>query len=232
MKVTAVVPAYNEERRIGAVIDVLKHCALVNQIIVVSDGSTDNTAEVAAGYDGVSVINLTRNLGKGGAMLEGAKHADSEVLVFLDADLIGLRPEQVEALVTPVLQNREGMSIGVFKGGRKCTDWAQVIAPYISGQRALLRNDFLSIPDLENARYGVEVALGQYARENGIATTMVTLSGVTHPMKEEKLGFLRGSWARTKMYWEIMKLVFRTSPRSGRLKQKPGIAGNDRGYRP
>lgn len=228
MKVTVVIPAYNEENRVGAVIDVVKRCTMVDQIIVVSDGSTDRTADVVSSYDGVLALKLVRNLGKGGALLEGVKHADFEVIVFLDADLIGLHPEHVEALITPVLDGTAGMSIGVFKGGRKCTDWAQVITPYISGQRALLKEDFLCIPNLQNARYGVEVAMGQYARENGIAIKMVTFPGVTHPMKEEKLGVLRGSFARGKMYFEIFKLILRTSPSTIKLKRRLGIAAEDR----
>lgn len=232
MNVSAVIPAYNEEGRIGAVIDVVKRCAIIDQIIVVSDGSTDKTAEVAASIDGVTALTLMRNLGKGGAMLEGVRHADSEVILFLDADLIGLRPEHVEALVAPVVNGAAGMSIGVFRGGRKCTDWAQMITPYISGQRALLRDDFLSIPNLQSARYGVEVALGRHARECGIKIEMVTITGVTHPMKEEKIGLLRGAFSRSKMYWEIMKLVFRTSPRTKRLKQKLGIETHNRISRP
>ncbi|MHB1458194.1 MAG: glycosyltransferase family 2 protein [Armatimonadota bacterium] len=231
MKVTAVIPAYNEENRVGAVIDVVKRCSLVDQIIVVSDGSTDRTAEIASSYDGVMSLKLVRNLGKGGALLEGVKNADFEVIVFLDADLIGLHPEHVEALITPVLDGSVGMSIGVFKGGRKCTDWAQVITPYISGQRALLKDDFLSIPNLQNARYGVEVAMGQYARENEIAIRMVTFPGVTHPMKEEKLGVFRGSFARSKMYFEIFKLVLNTSPRTIKLKRRLGITAEDRSSR-
>ncbi|MHB0998953.1 MAG: glycosyltransferase family 2 protein [Armatimonadota bacterium] len=231
MKVTAVVPAYNEESRIGAVIDVLKHCATVDHIIVVSDGSTDKTAEIAAGFDGVTVVKLTRNRGKGGAMLEGVRQAVTEVILFLDADLIGLKPEQVEALVTPVLNNQAGMTIGIFKGGRKRTDWAQVISPFISGQRALLREDFISIPDLENTRYGIEIALSRFARQNGIVTQMVTLAGVTHPMKEEKLGFLKGTLSRSVMYWEIVKLLIQTSTGSSRLKHKQGMAANNRSSR-
>lgn len=228
MKVTAVIPAYNEENRVGAVIGVVKRCSSVDQIIVVSDGSTDKTAEIASSYDGIITLNLVRNLGKGGALLEGVKHADFEVIIFLDADLIGLHPEHVEALAAPVLDGSAGMSIGVFKGGRRCTDWAQVIAPYISGQRALLKKDFLSIPNLLDARYGVEVAMGQYARENSITIKMVAFPGVTHPMKEEKLGMLRGSCARGKMYLEIIKLILNSSPSTIKLKRRLGIATDDR----
>lgn len=207
MKVAAVVPAYNEESRIGVVLNTLKCSTTIDEIIAVSDGSADNTYEAAKAVDGIKVINLPENLGKGGAMLAGAKSTDAEIIAFFDADLIGLTPEHVDALIRPVVEGSADMSIGIFQAGRKWTDWAQKIAPYISGQRALLRSKFLDVPGLNEVRFGVEIAIGRYARENGLQTIRVPFAGVTHPLKEEKLGFIPGAAARAKMYWEIMKLM-------------------------
>lgn len=220
MKATAVVPAYNEAGRIGAVIECLIHCACIDEIVVVSDGSTDGTADVASSYPHVNVVRLETNRGKGGAMFAGARATQSEIIVFLDADLIGLTSAHVDALVTPVSNGEADMSIGVFRGGRRCTDWAQKITPYISGQRALLRDTFLSVSGLEDARYGVEVSLGRFARIRGLKIVMVPFPGVTHPMKEEKLGFARGVISRAKMYWEIVKLLMFTSEPANRIREK------------
>lgn len=221
MKAAAIVPAYNEERRIKLVLNTLAQSPSIGDIIVVSDGSTDGTYEAAAGHNGAKAIKLPQNVGKGGAMVAGAKCTDADVIAFFDADLVGLTPLHVEALVQPVLDGRSDMSIGVFKQGRRCTDWAQKIAPYISGQRAIRREDFLSAPGLEGTRYGVEVSLCRYARSRGLNTVMVPLPGVTHPMKEEKLGLLRGVIARWKMYWDILKLVVRTPGANGLNIVKP-----------
>ena len=220
MKVAAVVPAYNEERWIGPVLECLSSSNTVDEIIVVCDGSTDNTCEKAAGYSRVKAIKLPQNMGKGGAMVAGAKASDAEIIMFFDGDLIGLKPSHVEALVRPVLDGKADMAIGAFRGGRLRTDWAQRIAPYISGQRAMRREDFLEIPDLESTRFGVEVAIGRFARYRKFNIAMVPIMGVTHPMKEEKVGYLRGTVARLKMYWDIMKLTLNLQSRKSKVESQ------------
>src|SRR5690606_19233858 len=124
MRVAAIIPAYNEERTIGEVLKVLRGCPEVDEVVVVSDGSTDRTAEVAAGH-GAEVVVLEENVGKGGAMRAGAAHTQAEVLLFIDADLIGLRPGHVRSLLEPVTSGRAEMSIGVCEEGRITTDLAR-----------------------------------------------------------------------------------------------------------
>jgi glycosyltransferase involved in cell wall biosynthesis len=202
-KVTVIIPAFNEEARIGAVLLPAAATSLVSEIIVVSDGSTDRTAEVAASYN-VRTEKLLKNVGKGGAMLHGAKCAEgADVLVFLDADLIGLRPEHIEALLQPVLSGDSAMAIGQFVGGRGVTDLAQLLVKCISGQRSIRRDLFLSIPSVDTVGYGVEMLITLYVSGQKLDTKVVTLRGVTHPMKEEKLGFIRGLTARLRMYLQM-----------------------------
>lgn len=218
MKVAAIVPAYNEATRIERVLGVLTQCPALHEIIVVNDGSLDDTATVALQFaqrqktpdaPAVRVINLPVNRGKGGAMFAGATATDADVIIFFDADLIGLKPEHVERILKPVLEGEVAMSIGVFRGGRLSTDMAQILVPYISGQRALLRDLFTEIPGIERTRSGVEIALTLHFRRNRYPVAMVTVEGVTHTMKEEKLGWARGVWARAKMYAEIGKAFLR-----------------------
>ncbi|NLJ33592.1 MAG: glycosyltransferase family 2 protein [Firmicutes bacterium] len=206
MKVVAIIPAYNEAERIGGVLEVLQQVAEINEIIVVSDGSEDNTVEVALGYN-VTVIALPQNIGKGGAMKIGSDYSHADVFLFLDADLVGLRLEHVVELLTPVLEDQADMTIGIFGNGRIATDFAQKVAPFLSGQRAVKGHILKSIDQLDATRYGVEVALTKYAEESGIKVVEVALPDLTHVMKEEKLGFVRGFCARLKMYWEIVKSV-------------------------
>ncbi len=205
MDVAAIVPAYNEEKTIGAVLEVLTKCRLINEVIVVSDGSTDDTVKIALQFDGVQVVELPENRGKGGAMKAGLEQTAAEIVLFLDADLIGLTEDHVNALLQPVLENQALMSLGVFEKGRVATDLAQKVAPYLSGQRALQRDLLRDLSDLDLTRFGVEVALHRYMEENKIPVALVNLPDLSHLMKEEKLGLWKGLAARGKMYWEIIK---------------------------
>jgi len=95
MKLSVVVPAYNESQRIGRMLDTYLDYLLPRyhddvEIIIVVNGSRDNTAEVARGYSArfpqVSVIEEKEAIGKGGAVILGFKHASGELIGFADAD--------------------------------------------------------------------------------------------------------------------------------------------------
>ncbi len=206
MKVSVVIPAFNEEKTIGKVLDVLVTCEQIDEIIVVSDGSTDKTAEIAHQYS-ISVIDLDENCGKGGALKVGVDNAQGEVIVFLDADLIGLTVSHLNDLLKPVLNDEADMSIGIFGNGRLTTDLAQVLAPYLSGQRVLKRSLLDGLDNMEMTRFGIEIALTQYARANNFRCKEVKLVNMSHIMKEEKLGLVRGFLYRLKMYWEILQIL-------------------------
>lgn len=206
MKVATVIPAYNEEKTIAQVIDVVVQIDLIGEVIVVSDGSTDETGSIALGK-GAKVVELERNLGKGGAMIAGIRQTDADVILFLDADLIGLTQKHIYDLLTPVIDADVEMTIGIFESGRVATNLAQKIAPWLSGQRAVKREIIENISHLDLTRFGVEIALTNYVEEKGIKVKEVFLRDMTHLMKEEKLGLVKGFLARMKMYWEIAKYV-------------------------
>lgn len=209
LKVAAVLPAYNEENRICAVLRALAAAPDVDEIVVVSDGSTDKTFEVASAFAAqspkVRAIQLARNKGKGGAMREGALLTDADVLIFFDADLVGLTPQHIHDLLQPVCAGEATMAMGIFQGGRWATDIAQRFSPGITGQRAIRRDVFLQIPDLDSVGYGIEMAITDYVRRQGLTDTNVVLRGITHPMKEEKLGWTRGAVSRAHMYAQMTR---------------------------
>lgn len=206
MPYSVVIPAFNEARRIRRVIDVARRAQGVREVVVVDDGSKDATARMAAAA-GARVVRLPDNLGKGAAMLAGAEVVNTDVVVFLDADLLGLTPQLVAALARPVVSGEAEMAIGVFDSGRTATDLAQLIAPNLSGQRAMRVESFLSIPGVAEARFGVEILLSSYAKEAGLKVAKVSFPGVTQVMKEEKLGFWRGFGMRLRMYWDIVRTI-------------------------
>ena len=208
MKVAALIPAYNEQATIMDVLKTLKKVKKIDQIMVISDGSADRTAEVAHECN-VEVIDLLDNRGKGGAIRAGLEFTDAEVLLLLDADLIGLTPKHIMQLIDPVLQGEVEMSIGIFEHGRMATDLAQKMTPFLSGQRALHRKLIDGVSELDLSRFGVEVALHTYTEEHNIPYQEVKLPDLSHVMKEEKMGFWKGLMARVKMYWDILRYVVR-----------------------
>jgi glycosyltransferase involved in cell wall biosynthesis len=214
MNTTAIIPAYNEENNIGYVLNAVMKAKqssdILTDVLVVSDGSTDRTVDIAWSY-GARVIELTKNMGKSYAMKTGLDNTDASIILFLDADLIGLKPEHVINLIIPVYEDIADMTLGIFYSGRSLTDLAQRLTPFLTGQRTVKRwiLDMLNNEDW-SAGYGIEVALSYYARKCNLRIMEVPLFNVTHIIKEEKLGLTRGMAARMKMYWEIARKINRT----------------------
>ncbi len=204
MKITAVIPAYNEEQTIASVSQQLSKHSLIDEVIVVSDGSTDNTVNEAQQIS-ASVIELSTNQGKGAAMKAGLDQSKGDIILFMDADLLGLKDEHIEKLVNPVITGKTQMTIGLFSHGKFLTDLAQKIAPFLSGQRAVKKEILNNISGLDVTKFGVEVALNQYIKKHQVKVEHVILEDLSHRMKEEKLGLLKGFIARLKMYADIIK---------------------------
>lgn len=204
-KISVVVPAFNEAERIGVVLEAIGGSSLVDEIVVVDDGSRDGTAE-AAGRFPVRVLRRQENGGKGAAIETAKSEVEAEIIVFIDADLLGLKPEHIDQLIEPLLTDPAlMMTVGKFVGGRLRTDLAQRIVPTISGQRAVRKTFLQTMPDASNARFGVEIIFTAHARAREYPITEVLISGVTQVMKEEKRGYLRGIKDRAGMYMDIVR---------------------------
>lgn len=203
--ITAIIPAYNEAPRLLDVLKVVKNIQFIDEILVVDDGSRDGTVRIPSQLT-VDVLRHNRNKGKGAALVSGIrKKSESDIYLFLDADLIHLREEHLLALVNPILNNPSiVMAIGVFKGGRGSTDLAQKLCPILNGQRAVRGSWVRSVKDFSWSRFGVEVFLTHFARDFGGQVEMVPMWGISHYHKEEKYGPILGFYHRIKMYFEII----------------------------
>ena len=85
IKVSVIIPAYNEEHTIAEVVNKIRSYFTEVEIIVINDGSEDNTAEIAED-SGALVFNHPYNIGNGAAIKSGIRTATGEVLVFMDGD--------------------------------------------------------------------------------------------------------------------------------------------------
>lgn len=204
MKISVIIPAYNEEATIAEVIKTVKQVPIINSIIVVSDGSTDRTVEIANSLK-VNVFEMKKNIGKGGAIKKGFEKTDSEILLFLDADLIGLNTQHIYSLVNPIIKDLTDMTVGIFSKGRLLTDLSQMIMPFLSGQRAMKREIIDLIHDLDLLKYGLEVAINKVVKKHDYRVTKVKLINLTQLLKEEKYGIVEGAKQRLQMYLDIIK---------------------------
>ncbi|MCK4570676.1 glycosyltransferase [Candidatus Bipolaricaulota bacterium] len=207
-----VVPAYNEAGRISSVLRPVIASELVDDVIVVDDGSDDGTADEAKLFP-VRVAELPENKGKAAALDHGVSLAKNDTFLFLDADLVGLTTAHVDKLIHRYQEMNLDMAVGVFVNGRKKTDIAQKINPYASGQRVLTRKQWerakQCVEEVEEVDFGIEIALSRLAARENWAQEYVKLEGVTHVLKEEKRGFKRGMIDRFKMYGHMIKWLFK-----------------------
>ena len=110
--ISVIIPAYNEEENIREIIE--RSLPFADELIVVNDGSKDRTRKILdelKNENGLKIIDINLNSGKSNAIREGIKHATSDIVVFLDADLQHL-PEEIPKIVEPIMNNKADLVIG------------------------------------------------------------------------------------------------------------------------
>jgi|SRR5436305_2761577 len=203
LRVAAIVPAFNEEATLTEVLSVLKATPAVDEILVVSDGSTDRTVEIARAL-GLRTIHLRENQGKGRAMAIGVAHTDAPILLFVDGDILNLTVDLLERLVEPVLSDRSDMNVGIRHRGRPINAVQDRTGPLLSGIRCLRREIFEAVPESHLEGFAVETGLNWACRQLGCRTTTVVMYNLKHLVKEKKRGLIQGSRARFRMFAAVL----------------------------
>lgn len=207
-RISCVICAYNEASRIGAVLAVACVHPLLDEIIVVDDGSTDGTAEIVAGFASAQLIRCAENQGKSAAMAVGIAAAQGEWLMLLDADLKGLTAADISALALPVLQGNAQVSLSLRQNSLLA--FRAIGLDFVSGER-VVKKTLLSevLQDVHGLpRFGVEVFMNRriIARQLPIAVTH--WPHVTQARKTEKLGYWKGIRAEWRMIADLLKAVY------------------------
>jgi glycosyltransferase involved in cell wall biosynthesis len=209
--IAAILPTYNEELNVSGVLDVLHATSMLDEIILVDDGSRDRTVEIlnqAAAVDRrIQVIRHDTNRGKGQAIFTGWAATCAPVLLLLDADLKDFAPDHIQALLRPVIDHRADMTLGLFQGGHLSTDLSHRITPFLTGQRGVRAELLKYISPETAAGYGFEIALSVTARQHNYRTRIVPLKGVWHPSSEfrSERGFWGGVLWKVRMYRQVLR---------------------------
>ena len=202
-RVAAIVPAYNEARRLGRVLSVLVSYPQFHEVLVVDDGSTDGTKEVALAY-GVRVIRNEQNSGKGHAMDQGVKATESEIIFFCDADITGLTHSIINEILTPVKEGATDMFVGMRNRKIYYARLVLMFIPLLGGERAITRELWERIPQRFKERFKIETALNFYATHHGQGFLYRVFPKLGQTIKEKKYGWRRGMEWRIEMYQEII----------------------------
>ncbi len=113
MLASIIIPVYNEASTVAELIEKVRAVDIKKEIIVVDDGSTDGSYEVAKALEGddLKVILHEKNMGKGMALRTGIKHATGDIIIPQDADL-ELDPNDYHALIKPIVDGRTKVVYG------------------------------------------------------------------------------------------------------------------------
>src|SRR3989338_8728371 len=189
MKISCVIPAFNEESTIINVIRNVKKVKVINEIIVVDDGSTDNTYKNAKS-EKVKVIKHLRNEGKGAAIKTGVSHSSGDIILFLDADLYSITPKKIASILQP-LENDEAdfVKTSFTRARGRVTELVvkplfKVVFPFIkfnqplSGQFAIKRYllEELKIDD----KWGVDIQILLQSVKKGVRISEVDIGELKH----------------------------------------------------
>jgi len=210
------IPAFNEADIIDKTISGLSNIDYIDRIVVIDDGSTDNTREIVSRLD-VDLLSFDKNRGKGAALKEVFSKYKFKYICLIDADL-GLSSIESRKLIEPVLNGEVDFTIAQFpkrsKPGKKAgfglvKNLARKGVKFyskrdidnsLSGQRVYSKEVIDSISYIPN-NYGIEVAMTSKALKEGFSYKNIAVE-MTHRYSD---GSFKGYFHRAKQFWHILK---------------------------
>jgi len=194
-----IIPAYNEEKTVGEVVAIALKTTDVSEVICINDGSTDKTLKILKAFGKkIDLINFDKNRGKGAALAAGIKTSKGEFVIFIDADLIGLKSYHIQQMYKKMLSGEYDMLLGIRDYS---TFWFLLVSWLVfrrfslygrdidefAGERIYYRKDLR--PHLEainNLGFGVETYLNKAFKNKKVG--FVKLKGVKHRPNHVKYG--------------------------------------------
>ncbi|HXI11897.1 MAG TPA: glycosyltransferase [Thermoanaerobaculia bacterium] len=197
-----IISARDEAATVSDVVKAARRGDRAGLVIVVDDGSTDETAAIATAA-GAIVISTHGAGDKARAMATGMRISTADVIVFFDADILHAAPAHFEALAGPVLDGPFQMCCGLVDYGRWRNPLFQRLPP-ITGLRSVRRAIFESIPDEKLNGFQIEIMINEVIARNHLPTAIRVLTGIDHRSKVSKMGFVRGVRSHISMTLQLL----------------------------
>ena len=186
LKVSAIVPVFNEEKRVRKVITTLLKSNLIDEVICINDGSSDKSLKILKKFGKkIKLINFKTNKGKGTAVAEGIKEARGDFLFFCDSDLINFTSEHIEKMLSPILKGEVRVVFAIPTKDKTGKYWRHEV--FLAGERIYPRDALLPhVSKLSRTKGagGSEVYLNTLFRRKEIK--IVPLIGLKKPFKGSK----------------------------------------------
>ncbi len=208
VRISCVICAYNEAPRIAGVLRAAAGHPLLHEVIVVDDGSTDDTGEVVRQFPQIRLVSCAENRGKSFAMATGVAAAEGELLMLLDADLSGLTADNISALAAPVLAGEAAVSISLRRNSLPI--FHAIGLDFVSGER-VVRKELLGevLEEIRGLpRFGVEVYMNRRIIAQQLTIAVVRWPQVSQSRKTEKLGYWKGIRAEWRMIADLLNVVY------------------------
>ena len=203
IKISAIIPAFNEAKNIVNVLRPLRQVPGIKEIIVVSDGSTDDTVKLTKEFGGVKVIGLAHNQGKTKATLRGVGEAEHSTIMFCDADLVNLNPKHIADMIEKYC---EGFDMVIMDKGSQPWVFRSLLrsVPAVSGTRILDRENFLKVSFKKTDRFQFENRIDEHYLANRLSIAISPADEVHDTRKFVKYPFWKGLLLDIKGGWNVL----------------------------
>lgn len=203
--ISAILPCYNEKTRIIPIIDQIKKVPLVNEIIVVDDGSKNATRKILQQIKGIKLITHLKNKGKTQAIKTGVDNSTSDILIFIDSDLKNFKNKHLISLLTPILNNSCDLVLSQKeKESLHCRLSGFSVA--YTGERVIKKKLILKYPEIfDNPGYLLEASINKIFFKK-YRVGKIFLKNVGQWSKTKKIG-VKGILGDVKMLIKIVQFL-------------------------
>ncbi len=213
----AVIPAYNEEGRVKNIIEILKSSPSVKKIIVVDDGSKDDTYNEAESAGADIVLRHSENKGKGTALRTGIEKVKKDTFLIIDADLKNFKNEHIDLLLKAYQKTSGAVLINGVMDRGEANQISKDFDKLITGVRLLTKTVWDEVKKDKNSDgYEIDYLIYSKAKKKGVVKTEV-LPGLSQYKKTEKIGLFKGVLTHAGMF---LKIIYGTGKRKLTRKTK------------